>query len=141
MSACLFAKRKMQLFFKCLLESSKRPSTDGVLHVDPAVPMDLRRKPSSQESRTATRNTEPIVNSSETLSLDPFHRVGFEQGGPTATSHSHRPHNELSRHCLARAPPVLVTRLLRLSLSHSLSAAAPGCSTRQANCIFAGSNP
>lgn len=72
----------MQLFFvlKCLFESSKRPSADAVLRVDPAVPADLRRKPSSQESQTATRNTEPIVNSSETLSLDPFHRCRFRTG-------------------------------------------------------------
>lgn len=46
-----------------------------------------------------------------------------------------------SRGTVSRALLQFWSLALRLSLSHSLSAAAPGCSTRQTNCIFAGSNP
>lgn len=92
-----------------------------------------------KKDQTVTRNTGPIVNSSETLSLDPSPRAGFEQGGPTA-----RPQRRIligritsSRGTVSRA---LHSFSARISPSRSLSATAPGCSTCQTNCIFAGSN-
>jgi len=66
--------------------------------------MNLRRKLSSQESQMATRNTEPIVNSSETLSLDPFYRQ-FRTGWSHCESQRRIPIDRITSsraHCLAR---------------------------------------
>lgn len=76
-------KRNCSPFLNAFLDPQKGHGYVLREHVDPAVPLNPQRKPSSQESRMATRNMGPIVNSSETLSLGPF--PGFEQGGPTAS--------------------------------------------------------
>lgn len=139
--AFVSGRGKTRLFFirVCPAESFERPSTDALFTLIRWYRWTYGESRRRKKDQTATRNTGPIVNSSETLSLDSSPRAGFEQGGPTARLLRRIPIGRItsSRGTVSRA---LHSLSAHLSPSRSLSATAPGCSMHQTNCIFAGSN-